>query len=292
MDTTQFAYFKIIAETGSLTKAAKMLHISQPAMSTMLKKFEEELDAELFDRMPNRIKLNATGEAALVHINNILRNIEHMKADVSSLSQKSLSLSIAFCDPGLRWFCVPRFCLAYPDVKMNDELYEKSDVADQLLNRTYDIVIMPEEIQHSKIQNISFLNDRVFLSVPLDNKLAEKESIYLEEIPAQALLVPQIGGYFITQMDKIISEKNQQVSIVKNEYNITQHLIRTTNFLASISTLSSDLRNDGTHRTRIPINNPELNVTYHISFLKSNREKVKKFLAWATELQKSTRGET
>lgn len=287
MDTTQLQYFKIIAEMGSLTKAAEQLHISQPAMSVMLKKFEGEVNAELFDRLPNRIKLNTAGEAALVHINNILRDIEKMKEDILSVSQKELSLSIAFCDPGLRWFCVPRFFLEYPDIKVNDELYEESDVAEKLLNRTYDIAVTPKEIENPKIQNISFLNDRVFLSVPLENKLAEKESIYLEEIPAQALLVPQIGGYFITQMEKIISEKNPQVSIVKNEYNITQHLIRTTNFLASISTLSSDLRNDGTHRTRIPVNNPELNVTYHISFLKYNKEKVQKFLDWSRDLKKN-----
>ena len=49
MDMTQLQYFKIIAETGSLTKAAEGLHISQPAMSAMLKKFEEELRVELFD---------------------------------------------------------------------------------------------------------------------------------------------------------------------------------------------------------------------------------------------------
>lgn len=137
MDITQFKYFKIIAETESLTKAAEILHISQPAMSVMLKKFEEELNAELFDRTPNKIKLNSVGEAALVHINNILRDIEHMKADIAGLSQKSLSLSIAFCDPGLHWFCVPRFSLAYPNVKTDDELYEKADIAKQLLNRTY-----------------------------------------------------------------------------------------------------------------------------------------------------------
>ena len=41
MDITQLIYFKIIAETGSLTKAAQQLHISQPAMSAMLKKIEE-----------------------------------------------------------------------------------------------------------------------------------------------------------------------------------------------------------------------------------------------------------
>lgn len=58
MDITKLQYFKIIAEYGSLTKAAKTLHISQPAMSAMLKKFEEELDVELFERSANRIHLN------------------------------------------------------------------------------------------------------------------------------------------------------------------------------------------------------------------------------------------
>ena len=52
MDITQLRYFQMIAETGSLTRAAQQLHISQPAMSAMLKKLEEELEVELFDRTP------------------------------------------------------------------------------------------------------------------------------------------------------------------------------------------------------------------------------------------------
>ena len=60
MDITTLEYFKIIAESGSLTKAAQQLHITQPAMSAMLKKLEEELGVELFDRSPNRIYLNKT----------------------------------------------------------------------------------------------------------------------------------------------------------------------------------------------------------------------------------------
>lgn len=289
MDITQLEYFKIIAETGSLTKAAELMHISQPAMSAMLKKFEEELNVELFDRTPNRIKLNETGEAALIHVNNIFRDIEHMKADILSLSQKNLSLSIGFCDPGVRWFCVPRFSLENPEIKLNDELYEGSDIPERLIERTYDVTVTPNKIQNSKIQSVPFLSDRVFLSVPLDSKLADRKSIYLEEIPAQPLLVPQIGGYFISQMEKIILNKNPKVALVKNEINITQHLIRTTNFLATVSTLSIELRNDGTHRTLIPVNNPELNVIYHISFLKSNKEKVKKFIVWANKLQENNR---
>ena len=75
------------------------------------------------------------------------------------------------------------------------------------------------------------------------------------------------------------------ITLVKNNYNVTQHLIRTTNFLATVSTLSMDLRNDGTHRSLVPLSDPELNVLYYISYLKTNREKVKVFLQWSKEQQ-------
>lgn len=280
MDLTQLEYFKIIAETQSLTKAAKMLHISQPAMSTMLKKFEEELNVELFDRSPNRISLNKLGEIALVHTDTILQNVEQMKADLLSAAQNQLILSIAFCDPGVRWFCVPRFSIEYPEVHIKDELYEGTDFQDLLKKRIYDLIITPFKIQGQGIQSLPFLDDQVYLSVPADSSLAEYNSISLRDIPAQPLLYPQIGGYFLAQFDKLISENNLPITMVKNEYNITQHLIRTTNFLTTISTLSMELRNDGTHRTLIPIDEPELSVVWHVSFLKSNIEKTKKFLEW------------
>ena len=83
MDITTLEYFKLIAETGSLTKAAEQLHITQPAMSAMLKKFEDELGVELFDRSPNKIHLNKAGEIALIHVNTILRNVNQMKDVIS-----------------------------------------------------------------------------------------------------------------------------------------------------------------------------------------------------------------
>lgn len=286
MDTAQLQYFKAIAETDSLTKAAEKLHISQPAMSAMLKKFETELNAELFERTPNRIHLNSVGEIALKYANCILKDYEMMQEEIRNAVQSNLSLSVAFCDPGLRWFCVPRFSTAYPEIAIKDTLYETDDIISSLLNKTYDIIVAPHKIQHPDIQNVSFLHDQAYISVPEGNGLLGKETISLAEIPAQPILIPKIGGYFIAQIEKILSETNPQVTIVWNEMNIIQYLIRTTNFLTSISTLSIELRNDGVNRTLIPLSNPELNITYSISFLKSNRQKVDKFLKWATECTK------
>lgn len=285
MDISQLQYFKVIAETGSLTKAAEIMHVSQPAMSAMLKKFEEELNAELFDRSPNRISLNQTGEIALAHVNNILQSIEQMKNDLLCATQQNQKLSIAFCDPGVRWFCVPRFSVSCPEISIEDELYQGENAVKMLSERSYDIVVTPDRIQASNIQSLPFLHDRVFLSVPDNSRLVGNKTISMKDIPAQPLLYPQIGGHFLAQIEKIISENRLPVTLVKNEYNITQYLIRTTNFLATISTLSIDLRNDGSHRTLIPMDDPELNVIYYISFLKTKKEKVKKFLEWAKEIK-------
>lgn len=287
MDIIQLEYFRIIAETQSLTKAAEHFHVSQPAMSTMLKKFEDELGVELFDRSANRIYLNQTGKIALIHAENILASVEQMKNDLLSAARRNLSLSIAFCDPGVRWFCVPRFSVSNPEINIKDELYEDGRYTELLWERAFDITVTPEKIEGKGIQSLPFLADRVYLSVPSDSKLREFQSISLKDIPEQPLLYPQIGGHFLAQIEKVISENNLPITLVKNDYNITQHLIRTTNFLATISTLSMDLRNDGTHRTLIPMNDAELNVIYHISYLKTNKEKVRKFLDWAKTVKPS-----
>lgn len=283
MDFTQLQYFKIIAETGSLTKAAKILHISQPAMSAMLKKFEEEFDVALFDRSPNRIKLNQAGEIALIHVNTILQSVEHMKADLRDYASQNQSLAVGFCDPGVQWFCFPRFSSAYPDIQITRSLCDGEDYVKPLLERTYDLIVTPQKISHAGVISTPFLKDTVYLSVPSGNPLLEKQTVTLKDIPAQPLLYPQIGGYFLKQIEKIIQSNNLPLTLVKNDYIITQHLIRTTNFLATTSTLAAELRNDGSHRELIPFADPELNITYHITYLRSNKEKVRKFLTWAKE---------
>ena len=284
MDINQLQNFKTIAETGSLTRAAELLHISQPAMSSMLRKLEDELGAELFDRSPNRIRLNRAGELALNYANAILDTAERMKSELAELSQSGRSLSVGFCDPGLYWYCEPRFSVAHPEISLKCEMYDGAEPLKQLLDRTYDIVITPAAIEHRGVKNQSFLSDRVYLSVPNDNRLMGRETISLREIPGQAVLSSNIGGHFLNTINRITAEEALPITIVKNELNVILHMIRSTNFLSTVSTLSIELRNDGTSRTLIPLNDPELNVVYQISYLKSNSDRVRPVLSWAREI--------
>jgi DNA-binding transcriptional LysR family regulator len=279
MDLHQLECFRAVAEAESLTRAAEALHVSQPAVSALLKRLEGELGTELFDRSPNRVKLNAAGELALRHTVTILRDVEAMQNSVADFARENQTLSIAFCDPGVQWWTVPRFSMAHPEVTATGTVYQ-SGPAKLLLERECTLLVTPEAIHHPKVENVPFLPDRVYLSVPPESALARQECASLRDIPAQPVLLPTIGGHFIETIERILAAERPDITVIKHDFLMTQHMVRTTNFLATLSTLSMELRNDGDRRF-VPLTDPELNVVYQIAFLRGEREKVRQFLVWA-----------
>ncbi len=61
MELLQLQYFQVIARTQNISAAADELHISQPSLSQLLKRLEQEVGSPLFDRIGKRIELNACG---------------------------------------------------------------------------------------------------------------------------------------------------------------------------------------------------------------------------------------
>ena len=66
-------YFKMIATEGSIAKAAKILRLGHPTLSTQLKQFEENLGKKLFERRHRLLVLTETGKTVLEYANEIFR---------------------------------------------------------------------------------------------------------------------------------------------------------------------------------------------------------------------------
>ena len=66
-------YFKVIAEEGTVSKAAEKLRIGQPTLSAQLKQFEDALGVQLFERQHKKLVLNEYGKVALDYAKNIFR---------------------------------------------------------------------------------------------------------------------------------------------------------------------------------------------------------------------------
>ncbi|MCS0464223.1 LysR family transcriptional regulator, partial [Burkholderia mallei] len=78
-DLRQLRAFTTIAASGSLGRAADALHVTQPALSRILKRLEEQIGAPLFERHSKGVQLTAIGEALLPH------EAEHAREEIDAL---------------------------------------------------------------------------------------------------------------------------------------------------------------------------------------------------------------
>ncbi|WP_332664595.1 LysR family transcriptional regulator, partial [Aeromicrobium sp.] len=76
MELRTLGYFVAVAETGSVSAAADVVHVTQPAISRQIRQLESELGVELFARSAGRLQLSAAGRQFLPHAQDVLRRAD------------------------------------------------------------------------------------------------------------------------------------------------------------------------------------------------------------------------
>ncbi len=86
-DLRQLRAFVAVHDTGSVSAAARKVHLTQPALSRRISELESSLGVRLFDRTGGRLRLTSQGESLLVHSRNLLAEAESFVTRAGALSE-------------------------------------------------------------------------------------------------------------------------------------------------------------------------------------------------------------
>ena len=89
MDERRLSYFLAVVDEGSVTRAARRLHVAQPSLSQALRAFESELGVRLFDRVGRGLRLSTAGEAFVGPARQIQRAIDEARHAISGVLELS-----------------------------------------------------------------------------------------------------------------------------------------------------------------------------------------------------------
>lgn len=129
MELTQLRYFVTIAETLSFTRAAELVHVSQPALSYQIRHLEEELKVKLFDRRGRTIALTSDGQVFLPLAQGILARANEavrMVRDHSGVEVGEVTIGVV---PSVATYLVPDLLASFRQVfpRVRVDLVEGGD---------------------------------------------------------------------------------------------------------------------------------------------------------------------
>jgi LysR family transcriptional regulator, regulator for metE and metH len=168
-----------IADTGSLTAAARRLHLTLSAVSHQLRELESLFGAPLFDRKARPIKTTAAGERLLQCARQALPLLAQAEADVLALvgEQPSERLFLALeCHSCIEWLlpALDELRGARPDLDIDLRLGPRFDPIPALLSREVDAVLSTDRTPNPEVHHSPLFGYEIVLLASSDHPLAER----------------------------------------------------------------------------------------------------------------------
>ncbi len=143
LDLKKLRAFHLVARHGNLRLAASRLNQTVPAISSKLRRLEEDLGIELFERLPNKLILTGAGEKFLREVDGVFDRVEQALATLSSGPSPGGRLSVSI-GTDHSWYSAPKisqFLTRFPGVELRLQVYRASDALRALARGELDVSI-------------------------------------------------------------------------------------------------------------------------------------------------------
>ena len=182
MDLNTLQYFIKTAQIQHMSNAAIELNISQSALSTNIKKLEDDLGVQLFDRRGKYIYLNEYGTIFMEYAQSIVAQYNSAKFLFNNMKQQSEN-TVSVSMPALTSFpgLMSHIKAKCPDVVFRNIQTNHKERVNMLIKRDISFCIMGAKLSHPDIEETIMSMDNLVIIVPNTSPLASKKELDLIE---------------------------------------------------------------------------------------------------------------
>ncbi|MED3863620.1 LysR family transcriptional regulator [Priestia megaterium] len=186
MDIRELQHFMEVVNQKSFTKAAAAIHLSQPALSKIVKKLEEELGVDLFDRSTRKLTLTDAGQIVYGQSQKLVSTLHELHAlldDLRNLPTGDIKVGIP---PLVGTVVFPmiakNFTSKHPQVKLELVELGAKRIVELVENEQVDLGIIVLPIQNPLFHVYPFIEEEFNLYIHHEHPLAAKSIVALSEL--------------------------------------------------------------------------------------------------------------
>lgn len=178
MTLQELRYLVALVDHGHFGRAAEACHVSQPTLSTQIKKLEEELGVTLFERTNRSVRVTATGEEVVARARQILTDVEAIVGvgrRVAGPLSGAFSLGvIPTLGPYLLPWLVPALRDRYPELRLAVHEDLTAALLDRLVSHRLDAALVALPLSDDRLDTLPLFDEPFWFAEP---KSIERESV-------------------------------------------------------------------------------------------------------------------
>jgi DNA-binding transcriptional LysR family regulator len=172
LDLQHLRYFHAIAESGTMTAAAKTLGVSQPTLTVAMQNLEERLKTTLFLRERTGVRLTATGEELYRHAEQVFEMLERVERRISGIENEDGGSFVVACHESLGAYFLPGFMSDFMRTHPNVEILIANSTSarteEAVLERAADFGLVVNANPHPDLVIVTLFHDAMDVMIAMD----------------------------------------------------------------------------------------------------------------------------
>jgi len=207
----QLRIFEAVAQSRSFTRAAELVHLTQPGISKHIKQMEEHYGVPLFDRLGKKVALTQAGEILLEATQDIMASLNAAEQRIEELKDLRGGKLILGASFPIGIYILPRMLVGfrneYPAVEITLDIATGKAIVARILANKLELGLVSQEVHDPRLLAEKFMTDELIAIAPRNHRWAGMHRIGPQDLFGETFLVAARGAGTRPVVEERLKEK-------------------------------------------------------------------------------------